>query len=328
MLVVYRHVVVGMRRSGFEVSFLMYNIQEIFYNFRMPVFFVLSGIFIGGSLKKRTRGLVMRDRAFTVLYPYLLWGTIMVIMQILFSQFTNAKRDWTDLFDIILQPRNIDHFWYLLALFNTSMIYILVSYINRSPWFNAFVALCFHLVTTIPGVEKISLVYDSFYYYSYFFVGIVISAYILNKEKNGKLLNVKNLVWLFPLCIIGQWFWFSQWSLGKAYWRIEHQFFLLFFMINLLACYLIYIISYKISQTKKSDWLAYLGKHSLYIYIMHVFVASFFRNIILKVDAGMNPWAVMFICWSFGLLVPVLLFQGLKRIGFEWLFSLKTKRVK
>src|SRR5260370_3014244 len=61
MLVVYRHVVIGLRRSGVAISDTMYNVQEVFYNFRMPVFFILSGIFVAGSLRKRSRTEVFND---------------------------------------------------------------------------------------------------------------------------------------------------------------------------------------------------------------------------------------------------------------------------
>jgi len=52
MLVVYRHVTIGMQRAGIPVSTLMYNGQEVFYNFRMAVFFILSGLFVANSLKR------------------------------------------------------------------------------------------------------------------------------------------------------------------------------------------------------------------------------------------------------------------------------------
>ncbi len=109
MLVVYRHVVIGLRRSGIAVSDLMYNVQEVFYNFRMPVFFVLSGLFVAGSLVKRSRAEVLKDRASTILYPYLVWAVILISLETAFSSFTNSIRDWHDFVDIIVQPRDIDH---------------------------------------------------------------------------------------------------------------------------------------------------------------------------------------------------------------------------
>ncbi|RYF96403.1 MAG: acyltransferase, partial [Chitinophagaceae bacterium] len=123
IMVVYRHVIVGMQRSSLPVTELMYSLQEVVYNFRMPVFFILSGIFLTASLKKKDSLSVGKDRAATILYPYLVWGTITILLQILFSGYANAKREWSDLLNLFLDPRGVDHLWYLLALFNTNVLY-------------------------------------------------------------------------------------------------------------------------------------------------------------------------------------------------------------
>ena len=113
-----------MRRSGIFVSDLMYSSQEVFYNFRMPIFFILSGVFIANSLQKKSYPAVLKDRTFTILYPYLVWAVILVSLEMLFSNVTNSKREWVDFTYIIIQPRAIDHLWYLFALFNTTLLYL------------------------------------------------------------------------------------------------------------------------------------------------------------------------------------------------------------
>ncbi|HTI89858.1 MAG TPA: acyltransferase [Puia sp.] len=318
MLVVYRHDVIGMKRSGIDVSPLMYNLQEVFYNFRMPVFFVLSGLFMTGSLQKRSRGAIVKDRAYTILYPYLLWGTIMILMQTLFSSYTNGKRNWTDLFDIIIQPRKVDHLWYLLALFNTSVLYLGLSKVIRNPYLHGALAIAMNLVSVTSLFEGNSFVADLLYFYCYFFAGTLLSGVLLDREKRESFLRISRLFWVLPLFIAGQWFWFAIREQEKTYT-------LPLLFVNLVACYFIYIISFRISNSRNSGWLAYLGKHSLYIYILHVFVMAFIRALLVHMHFHLNPWAELALCWVCGLLVPVLLFQLLKGFGFERLFSLKQK---
>ena len=96
-----------------------------------------------------------------------------------------------------------------------------------------------------------------------------------------------------------------------------------FFLINLLACYFMYILSYKVSLLPRTGWLAWLGKHSLYIYILHVFVASAVRTVILKTMPELNVWVIAGICWTIALVTPVLLYNWLRPFGFGKLFSLK-----
>ena len=317
MLVVYRHVVIGLRRSGVAITDTMYNVQEVFYNFRMPVFFILSGIFVAGSLRKRSRTEVLKDRAATVLYPYLVWGVIMVALEMLFSRFANSKRGWTDFLDILIQPRAIDHLWYLFALFNTSVLYLLFSRLVKNPWLHGVLAAALHAATFMAFLQGNSLVSDAFYFYPYFYVGTLLSPLLLNRQKSNALLKFSNLLWLFPLFLAGQWFWF-------VHREEQNSFFPLLFLINLVACYFVYIIAHRIEQ-KGHDWLSWLGKYSLYIYILHVPVAAIIRTLFAHSGLNLNPWVLIFSCWIGGVLIPVILYTTLQRWGFGKLFSLKSK---
>jgi len=53
VLVVYRHSLIGIDRGGLLVPAALEKANMIFYSFRMPLFFILSGIFISGSLAKK-----------------------------------------------------------------------------------------------------------------------------------------------------------------------------------------------------------------------------------------------------------------------------------
>ena len=92
MLIVYRHLVLGMQAAGVPVSQVMYNLQIVFFNFRMPAFFILSGVFIARSLKRKSHGTVAWNKVSNLLYPYLLWAVITLALQMAFSTFSNAHR--------------------------------------------------------------------------------------------------------------------------------------------------------------------------------------------------------------------------------------------
>src|SRR5687768_4073060 len=63
MLIVYRHIVLGMKFSGIEISDFMYDFQNFFYNFRMPAFFILSGVFLAKSLSRKSNAAVAKNKA-------------------------------------------------------------------------------------------------------------------------------------------------------------------------------------------------------------------------------------------------------------------------
>jgi len=314
MLVVYRHVVVGMQRADIAVSSLMYNIQEVFFNFRMPVFFVLSGVFVAGGLKKKTAGNIALNRVYTILYPYLLWACINILLQVCFSQFTNTKRTLLDLRYIITQPREVDHLWYLLALFNTSILYLLIGRVVKPLWLNVIIALGLHCLSFY--LKDYSLFSDMFFYYGYFFTGVTLSQFLLDADKRENILATGNLKWVLPFFIAGQVFWFTHRTQEEIYQ-------LLFFVINLVACYMVFILAKQISKSSRNNWLSYLGKHSLYIYILHVPIAAVIRSFLMRAGGNFNEWVFLFICWTGGLLIPIALYRSLKGLGFNRLFTLK-----
>jgi fucose 4-O-acetylase-like acetyltransferase len=126
ILVIYRHVWFGLTRDHLDTLHYLYlkHANDIVYSFRMPLFFVLSGIFISKSLAKRTKKQLVINKFDTLLYPYLIWAVIQVSLQIVFTKFTNSHRSLMDYLYIIIQPRNIDQLWYLISLFDVTLLYI------------------------------------------------------------------------------------------------------------------------------------------------------------------------------------------------------------
>jgi peptidoglycan/LPS O-acetylase OafA/YrhL len=322
MLVVYRHVVIGAKRSGFEISSLMFNIQEVFLNFRMPVFFMLSGIFIAGSLVKKSKTLVLKDRASTLLYTYLLWAGITMVLLVVFSRFTNAHKTWADLIIIITKPRETGHLWYLLALFNTSALFLLLNRIKTPAVLHLVLAVAMLVLARMPVLQHFSVVSDLFYFYLYFLLGTYISPVILDRERGPDMLKPKKLYWLAPLFIVAQ----IGWYLNKDE-EANYYFTIPFFIINIIACYFVYVLSNLLSRYRSNDWLAFLGRYSLYIYILHVYLATMAKTLMLYLIPDINTWVLVITCTAVGLIGPIILYNLLKGVGIDKLFSLKTKSV-
>ncbi|HUQ96822.1 MAG TPA: acyltransferase [Chitinophagaceae bacterium] len=333
MLIVYRHIVLGMQASGVEVSQAMYNLQIIFFNFRMPAFFILSGVFIARSLKRKSRTTVAWNKVSNLLYPYLLWAIITLALQLAFSSFSNAHRSWRSFLAIITQPRALDQLWYLFALFNVSLLYLLLSRLpKRFAWVHILVAFGLHFLSFY--LQDYSLFSDFFYFYLFFLAGALISDFLLQTESRTKLFQTANLLWLLPLFAIGQWFWFTQ--VGQWYWiNKEHlepnnghtgamEF--LFILINLIGCYMLFMVANSIAKSNRNEWLAYIGRYSLYVYILHVQVAAIIRKLVRGAYHGIDPWLLLAICFICGIVVPILLVNGFRKYGIERLFTLQRSK--
>lgn len=318
MLIVYRHIVLGMKFSGVPVSNLMYDLQMIFFNFRMPAFFILSGVFIAKSLKRKPGVTVARDKVNNLLYPYLLWAVITLILQISFSQFSNARRNWGDFIDILVQPRTLDQLWYLLALFNASLLYILLNtFLQTKVWIHILIAAGLHYLSFF--VHPYSLISDFFYFYFFFFTGALISDFLLNSETRNKLFKTSNLILILPLFVIGQWFWFVN---KEQTGPIE----VLFMLINFIGCYTLFMAAMLLAKTGKNEWMAYIGTYSLYIYILHVQVAAVVRKLVRSVYHEIDPWLLLLICFICGIVVPIVLVKNFRKWGIERMFTLQRSR--
>jgi len=67
-------------------------------------------------------------------------------VQIFLNNYTNSNRSWIDYTYILYQPRNLDQFWYLPALFNATVIYIIIKVkLNPPAWAQLLLGLALYL---------------------------------------------------------------------------------------------------------------------------------------------------------------------------------------
>src|SRR6202000_2891257 len=91
MLVGYGHCMDAL--SGHAMDLQSYHgftyFGAFFYGFRMPLFFIISGLLVGRSLNKKGLGNYIGDRTNNILYPLMIWGAIQVTLQLIAARFTN-----------------------------------------------------------------------------------------------------------------------------------------------------------------------------------------------------------------------------------------------
>jgi fucose 4-O-acetylase-like acetyltransferase len=293
LLVVYRHVLLGLQRSDMAIPQSLVNANMIFYSFRMPLFFILSGVFIGPSLARKTVGKVINSKFELLLYPYIIWATIQVTMQILLSQYSNTSRTWVDYSYILYDPKLVDQFWYLPALFNSTVVYILIHHL--------------------------SMMSDWMKFYIFFALGDILSFEFFRERVQNLLKNPWTLAAVIPV------FAFTQiYYLGlpqDAYGDVNPWAFL---VIALIGCFSMIVLSFRLQSWNVLRFLRVIGFHSLYIYVVHVMVAACVRTVLIKVCHIGNP-EVLLVCGIFaGITVPVMFYNLLVKDNILWfLFSPK-----
>ncbi|HLO81992.1 MAG TPA: acyltransferase [Chitinophagaceae bacterium] len=317
IMVVYRHSFEGIRNSGIDISAYKYLevLNNMMYTFRMPLFFVISGILMSLSLRKSGLGHYVRKRAEYILYPYVIWCVIQISLKMLVPQFVNGKTSWSSFLDILYNPREIEQFWYLYALFNIMALYSLLKVKFRiNPGLHILIALAFFLIAQYTFVHGIRLYFinDILGHYIFFATGDLASSFVLDPKNREKIGSYRSLLIVLPAFLALHYYYL-------AHPEVLTQPFIL--VITFSGIIFAIIVSFMLENTKGLQWLKVLGANSLYIYLMHVMIMAANRFFLLKVLKIESIPVVLFANILVGLFLPIVVYNIMMRTGFWWLFS-------
>ncbi len=332
ILVCYRHVFEGSKEAGLPVG--NYNFLEyaniFLYSFRMPLFFIISGIFITKSLQKKGIKLYIENRVRSILYPYFVWGFIQLSLQIIFTKYTNGHPTVSSYLNLFYMPREVAQFWYLYALFNVSLVYALLKYfLKLTALHNIILGIFLFYLSSIIYQRNITtgLVFDIFHYYVFFSIGDFISGYLLDEKSKKYLQSGKTVLLIFIPFICGQVYFLLQ-NLNHStskYMFVEFYQPFVFLFLALIGCTFIITLTFYLQKKDRFKWLTVLGRHSLYIYVSHVIIFSFVRIIFTKLFGIHNVAIIILSGIVSGLLVPLLLYNLAVKFNMRFIFTLEKE---
>jgi fucose 4-O-acetylase-like acetyltransferase len=335
ILIVYRHVLVGIERGNIPMPSILVNANMIFYSFRMPLFFILSGIFISISLAKKSLKELIGIKFEKLFYPYLIWCIIQITLQIIFSGVTNSNRSVIDYTFIFYQPRYLDQFWYLPALFNTTIIYLLIKVkLNANPGVQLIIGLGLYLLS--PYMQSISMMSDWMAFYFFFALGDSLSTVFFREKSQNFFKSYVSLLLIIPIFIVAQRYYLEHnlsnlGVINKSYLSKPDYFKTIkdqvdFLFIALVGCLAMFILAFHLQRLKILSFLRILGYHSLQIYVMHVIVTAFVRLSMIIVFHVSDPVVLLVTSIAIGVTVPVLFYNWFIKDGPLWfMFHLKKQ---
>ncbi len=332
ILVVYRHVFQGLKESGIAIDNYRYleYANIFFFSFRMPLFFIISGIFVTASLRKRGIKEYIATRAKTILYPYFLWACIQLTLQAIFARYTNGHPTLQSYLYLFYLPREIAQFWYLYALFNVALVYVLVKQkLHVSAMQNIGLGILMFYGSVLLYREKIDTGFagDIMHYYVFFAIGDTISSYMMNRDNFTRFESWKLLLPLL-CCFIAAQSYFLKANLSSGvekYQFVEYHQPFIFLLIALTGCAFIINLTFVLQKKKILNWLPQLGRHSLYIYVAHVIIFAAVRILLTKVFGVNNVIILLASGIIAGLTVPVILYKLSVKFNIPWLFTLEKK---
>jgi len=281
------------------------------YAFHMPLFFLLSGLFIQKSTEKPF-GIFISSRVKTIVYPYFIWSFLQGGLQIVLGKFTNNKVEFNALFKIIYNP--IMQFWFLYCLFMMIVIYALLRQWAgaRTPYYFLLLALLAYALRLLgTNIGSWGVLYQVSYNMIYFAIGAIwgSQSQYLNRVNDvpSKSALVASLFGFLMVAIA------VVLTVNKDYLLIP---FVAICGIIATICLAIFLKQFTVFNFIR-DW----GIFSLEIFVAHTIASAAIRIFLQKVMGVNEPSIFLIIGTGIGLYLPIALALLSQRLRFPYLFS-------
>jgi len=310
ILVVYGHVARGVFNAGMiENEELFRLIDDVIYSFHMPLFFFLSGIFFVKSFTKRGGKNLLISKLDSIVYPYILWSFIQGGFSYSLQAFTNFKTTIVDVLSLLWLPQ--DQFWFLYVLFLVFVLYVVLY--SFLPKVFALFVLSFLMYAFKEDVYFIwALINTTFNFGIYFCAGMLFSRYKGNDVK----ISYRWVVLVIIAFTLSQFYSYVQFN-KTNYVQL---------MVAFIGIGMVVVISKVLDG--RFNILKVAGRSSLEIYLVHVIFGSGFRIVMQHAFNIENSIFHLILGTLVGIFVSLVFAEGVKKIGFYFLFSIHNRGLK
>lgn len=278
--------------------------------FRMPEFFLISGLFLSQVIARPWRRYADR-RIVHYFYFYALWAFIMIALKVgIFAHAPMAMAG--ELVDAIYQPYGVLWFIYMLGVFGLT---VKLLWQFRVP---AYVVVPIAAALQMAQIELPSYVVTQFAtYFAFFYIGFIGAPAIFRlvgwTNAHVDLALAGLAVWALTDVLLvyspGHTILPSQTQMGLAALPPLH------FSLAILGATALCVIGGLLSKLAFMDWLRWLGEHSLVVYVAFTIPMSLFRGFALSHGLITRTGPLSFAVMIISLVTPVMLYLLVQRIG-------------
>ena len=277
----------------------MHYVVEFARPFRMPDFFLISGLFLANVIDRDWR-LFLDRKVVHFFYFYVLW----VLIQFAFKTPFYLAEGESSLFILsqylmtFVQPFGTLWFIYLLPVF-----FVITKLLRNQPWYVLIAVAAFmeivHVKTGWITVDELGG------RYFYFVSGYLFAPHIFRFASWA----MKN-VGISMLALIG-------WGMinGVLVFSGFSQLPFVSLLLGSLGACAVVLASSLLSKINMMKFLRYLGKNSIVIYLAFFFPMGVFRLLLARYWPELDIGTMSLIVTFFGVLVPVIMFKTVQIIG-------------
>lgn len=290
VLVVYGHLLLDDTLPAWYIKS-----REIIYRFHMPLFMFFSGFLMSYTYKKvitlQQYKAYISKKASKFFPVYVLFSFIFLAFELFAEGFTIEKLK-TDLKDIFIYPSKAPagFLWYIYVLFQFYLVFPLLKRIQMKYLFVLLIAV--GLLQFLNFTSFLNL--DLFVFYLFFMILGVIATQFLNNYY--RLVNNFGFVFFVGFVLL---------ILIHNYYKVPK------IVFGIFSIPVIHYFAIKLQMLKIKKYLAELGKHSYYIYLMNTLVIGFsYLWLIKKLNFDFSlPFILVF--FLLGLILPVVIYKKL-----------------
>jgi fucose 4-O-acetylase-like acetyltransferase len=315
VLVVFGHVIGGMMARGWiDKAGPPRVIYDFIYLFHMPLFFLIAGAFAIDGIRRHV-GQAMLSRVGSILWPYLLWGTIFIIAEPLVYSFRLDPRDETNLFESIRQLFLGETSWFLWTLFFAHCVLIVTKRIPISLVFALSVIVSVLLSTTNLGTLS-SLIH----YMPFMALGAAIGRQnlvaLFSSRWSSAMLGACMLVALF--------FFVALYPDREQMAAHLAQAPVLNLFCGLIGSFAAIMLAKSYGALRLERVLSVIGAASLVVFLLHPYFQGASRALVFQI-LGASSWAQLAIPTFIAVAGPTLAWMSAERLGCSWLFRLDLR---
>lgn len=301
VLVVLGHAVDGVNTAVPLEPWLFDALKLPFGQFRMPLFFFITGLFAAGSVQRAWPEFADRT-LLPLVWVFLVWNVLQYAARMSFAGFANHPADPFEILSFPVQPINVT--WFLWALI---LLYTLLRGGRELPP-ALLAALAASLAATVLPINHYALEQTA-RFAVYFVLGYALAPAMRAwpAQPDGRVV----LLWLAgygALCGL----------LLAGHVRAVP-------VLDLaVRCYGIALVILACAWTAnrvRVGWLVGIGRYTLPIFVMHTIFTAGAREVLLRLGITAEPLLLIPAATLAGLALPLLLHAAARRAGAPWLFE-------
>ncbi len=304
ILVVMMHSTLGVEKAAGELSWL-HGFIEWAKPFRMPDFFMISGLFLASRIDKPWRN-YLDTKVLHFAYFYVLWMTIQTFTRSSDVLQSEGISSFLKLyFEGFYEPYGTLWFIYLLAIF-----FVVTKVLRQVP---ALLIFAIAALLEVAPIETGFMVIDEFASrYVYFFAGFWMAKYILNY---AALVSARSIIVIFSGLVI--WGIANYYVVQAGYSNLPG----ISLLMGFVGAAAVVSAGVFLTQTKVANAVRYCGENSIVIYLSFSLFMAPARVLLLKFAPSLDLGFISLAATASGIICPIALYWVTKRTIFSFLFT-------